>query len=748
MKKILFTYWPLLFIIFLWFIFSYPYFLKGKVPYPSTYQVNFFAPWSHFEKFWGPIKNNAMPDVIDQIYPWKHFTIETWKKGEIPLWNPNSFSGNPHLANYQSAVLSPFNILFFVLPFIDAWSILVLLQPLLAGFFTYLLLREYGVKNIGALTGSISFMFCGFIVVWMAYGTLSMSISFLPLALYAVEKCSKKITKSSSILIILSICLSFFSGHFQTSLYFSTFVFLYILFKIFSEKKYNTSFGILLIFLIGILISCFQIVPSIQLYLNSVRSEIFINGGGIPLFYLVNLFSPDFFGNPVTRNDWYGFYAEWASFVGIIPLILFFYSFRSKNYSAWIFYFFLTIGTLVLAIDSPLQRYIGILRIPVFSTSDPNRIIVLTSFCLSILAGFGFNNVLAFIREKKLVKILPPLLIIGSVLIFAWVSLLLLHSLPIDKLIIAKRNLILPTLLYFIFLLLLGAMYVLRNKYLIPFFCLYILLATSFDSFRFAQKWMPFDPKNLVFPNLSVIETMKKNVGHGRVFGNLGGYVDTYYNVPSIEGYDPLYIGRYGEFIRSANTGNFLKGERSVVSLGKRGKYTDRVLDLLGVSLIFHPIADTNQGWAYPVWDKKERYALIYQDTKFQLFKNTKTLPRAILFYDYEVEKNDKEIIRKFYNDTFEFRKKVILEEPINKTIKTGVGKTAIEDYSPNRIVIRVQTSDSAILFLSDNYYPGWRATIDGIETHIYRADYTFRAVIVDKGEHTVVFTYNPFSVL
>ena len=48
---------------------------------------------------------------------------------------------------------------------------------------------------------------------------------------------------------------------------------------------------------------------------------------------------------------------------------------------------------------------------------------------------------------------------------------------------------------------------------------------------------------------------------------------------------------------------------------------------------------------------------------------------------------------------------------------------------------------------LTDNMYPGWKAYIDGKEAPIYRADYTFKAVIVPKGRHTIIFTYQSFAV-
>ena len=101
-KKIIHSYWPILFIVVIWLIFVHPYVFKNLVPFPSRYLVDFFPPWNNL--YAHPYKNGAMPDIITQIYPWKHFTIETFKNGQIPLWNPYSFSGTPLLANFQSAV--------------------------------------------------------------------------------------------------------------------------------------------------------------------------------------------------------------------------------------------------------------------------------------------------------------------------------------------------------------------------------------------------------------------------------------------------------------------------------------------------------------------------------------------------------------------------------------------------------------------------------------------------------------------
>ena len=66
-----------------WVFFAYPYLLFGKTPYPADYQVNSFQPWVQYPGMGGPVKNNAQPDIIGQIYPWKHFTIDELKNGRI-----------------------------------------------------------------------------------------------------------------------------------------------------------------------------------------------------------------------------------------------------------------------------------------------------------------------------------------------------------------------------------------------------------------------------------------------------------------------------------------------------------------------------------------------------------------------------------------------------------------------------------------------------------------------------------------
>lgn len=736
---------PFFYILTVWVIFSTPFLFQGFVPFPSKYQMNFFAPWSSYGIYKGPVKNNAMPDVITQIYPWRRFAIESYKNGRIPFWNPNSFSGNPHLANYQSAALNPFNALFFFLPFLSAWSIIVLLTPLLAAVFMYLFTREFGLSLPARILGSVTFMFCGYVVVWMAYGTLSLAICYLPFSLFLVEKLFKKIEKKYLLLLCVSVPFSLFSGHFQTSLYFLLFIGAYFLFKLFQTRSYKKALIIFLSLGLGLFLSFPQLVPSIEFYLASSRSESFITGGGIPFQYLITSIAPDFFGNPVTRNDWFGYYAEWSSFVGIIPLLfaLFALFWKLRKYS--IFFMVMAFLVLILALNSPAQAAVNSLKIPVFSTSNPNRIIVLFSFSVAVLSAIGFDSLRSIIDKRKKKSAVSIVLFAIIAIFFVWSLLLLSKPLPIDKLSLAKRNLVLPTLLLAIFSI--AIFFALMKKKFSFYLFIFLVILATFDSLRFAQKWMPFDESKYVFPDTRVVSAMKKNLKPwDRVFGNLGNEVGSYYNIPLIEGYDPLYIDRYGEFIQSASKGQFQPAQRSVVQLDRRGMFTNRVLDLLGVTFIFHPSADTNQNWAFPVWDDPKKYRLIYNDGTFQLFKNTSSLERATIFYSYLVLKDQKAIVKRFYDQKFDFRKTLILEDDpkLSQSGNTNSnnGSANIISYNPNSIVIQTKSESQALLFLSDPFYPQWGVSVNGKEATLYRADYAFRAVKIPKGNATVEFYY------
>jgi hypothetical protein len=71
-------------------------------------------------------------------------------------------------------------------------------------------------------------------------------------------------------------------------------------------------------------------------------------------------------------------------------------------------------------------------------------------------------------------------------------------------------------------------------------------------------------------------------------------------------------------------------------------------------------------------------------------------------------------------------------------------GLVRIEEYLPNRVRLTVEAARRGLVLLSDNFFPGWEATLDGRPTKILRSWFTFRAVEVPAGRSLVEFVYRP----
>ncbi len=262
---------------------------------------------------------------------------------------------------------------------------------------------------------------------------------------------------------------------------------------------------------------------------------------------------------------------------------------------------------------------------------------------------------------------------------------------------------------------------------------------------RYTTKWMPFDPREYIYPDVDTLSFLKKEIGYTRIFGTLGGEVTNGYALSGIEGYDAVYPKRYGEFIRSADEGKIVVPERSVVQFPKIGNYSERVLQLLGVRYIVHRISDGRFSWAYPYWEYPY-YKSIHRNEHYEVFENPKALPRAFLASSFVVHTADQDIVDTLYLQGFDPREEVILETNPEIAPASGAGTVDIMKYTPNEIVIKTTSTAPKLLFLSDAYDPGWRVMVDGNEERIYRADYDFRAVSVPAGMHTIRMVYWPKS--
>ena len=754
------------FVLITFFIFR-NYFLKNTVPFPANLLVSFYQPYVSYIP---PVANKPMGfDNLRIYYPMRELAVKQIKQGKLPLWNPYNFSGNTLLATYQSAIFNPLSPLFLILPIIDAWSIIIIVLPIFASLFTYLFLKDIGVSRKGSTLGAIAFAFSGYSIVWWEESfTSTSSALFLPLALLGINRIFKNDKRKGFLLLVISLTSSVLSGWFQITLYVFLFSIIWAVFLLLSSyrKEIKSFYLIILSFLLSLLISGIHLIPSIEAYLHSARGNtdakyIF------DLYFLktsdfVRILFPDFYGNPGTYNYFSkGFYYETTFFIAVPAFILALYALFSFVRSRKIARFF-SISFIVcfsLAFSLPASWFLLYeLNVPIISTILPSRILFLSTFSLCVLAAFGLDYYLKKPEWKKLSLIV---VFIASLTIYLYNTtsqeLNLIENIPINSLqrlylTTSIRNLILPAALAFATAVVLF-FYLLFRRWSNLIFAA-ILVLSLLNIFYFTSKYLYFSEKKFVYPQVPAIKELKKVSGLNRVWGFKNARIEnnfaTYYELYSPEGYDSIYIKRYGELFHAAKQKGVYSEQipRTDANLVTndyeegidRNLYRKKIIQLLAVRYFLEHKDDVGEHKDTTV------YKSVWNDDIFTIFEYTDAFPRTFFVDDYKVVEDPNKMIKVFFDSKTNLRKTMLLEE--NPQIKLDetelISSAKIVDYRPNKVVIDAETNKSALLFLSDAYFPGWNAYINGVPAKTYRADFAFRAVEVPKGKHSVEFIYQP----
>lgn len=167
--------------------------------------------------------NVLITDPVLQMFPWLEWNRDRLRHGDLPVWNPYNGAGAPHLANYVSAVYSPFSVPFYVLPFQVALVVAAALKLFVLGFFTYLFLRRVRVSHLAALVGAVAFMFSGYHLVWLSWPHPGAVVG-LPAGLYFAETAIRSAGRRGRVLAwagyTAAVLAAFLAGH-PESLFFS-----------------------------------------------------------------------------------------------------------------------------------------------------------------------------------------------------------------------------------------------------------------------------------------------------------------------------------------------------------------------------------------------------------------------------------------------------------------------------------------------------------------------------------------------
>ncbi len=111
---------------------------------------------------------------------------------------------------------------------------------------------------------------------------------------------------------------------------------------------------------------------------------------------------------------------------------------------------------------------------------------------------------------------------------------------------------------------------------------------------------------------------------------------------------------------------------------------------------------------------------------------------------------DDQNSIELILSGTIDFRKEVIIEE-LRKLIDpvcdgTARGEVNLISENANEINLTVTSDTNGFVVISDVWYPGWKAEIDGHRLDVLKANYLFRAVSVPAGKHELRLFYQSGS--
>lgn len=718
-------------------------------------------------------------DFATYFFPVKYYILNSLKNGTFSFWNSYIFSGAPIAADIQIGLFYPLNLLLITFSKPDIgymfWlmEIQLIIHLFLGGFFMYLLMRYLKVSHFGALFSSIVFSLMPFFVVHLKHMNMIESVIWMPLIFLFFHKSINGDSLKNLIYASFFMGISILAGHPQINYMIFLFIFAYLVYNIAIEKsasffpfhikraviKKSAFFLFFLIISSGI--AAVEILPYYEIFNSSDRnasgSFAFASSFSLhPVQFLITSFLPHFFGGQSDIMPYVGNWNYWelANYIGIIPLFLTIFGFIFlKNQGLIKFLFITALLSLFLSFGYYFlfypAMYYFLPGLKLFRA--PARFLFLYGFSLIIISGFVLDFV---INRNNLEKIRLFLLenkkkcktLICAATIFLLAAAGSGFAIPADssgmiagssflkkefQINILKN--IAAAIAFFPVAIFIFLNY-LKQKISSKTFKIAVLTLAIMDIFWFGFEFNNgrTDPKN-IFRKTPEIKYLEKNgSAEFRIINQsaIPQNASLIYGIRNINGYSgPSESQRYKNFLgeESSNRGFF--------SYPKLTSSPNR-LELLNACYILSDELSPSQ---------KEKHVKV---DNLNLYQNINCLNSAFIAHQVTKENNPETILSLIDKKNFNPLKEIVLEKeikikmPDNREIYSD--KAEITKYKPDYIEIKTDSMENGILFLSEIYYPGWEAYIDGVKTEIYRANYVFRAVELPKGNHTIKFTYNP----
>ncbi|MCS7258806.1 MAG: YfhO family protein, partial [candidate division WOR-3 bacterium] len=709
-------------------------------------------------------------------------TRQITKFKTIPMWYNYIFSGLPTVAGPYGDVASLYPFIRLIIPTHIFWTYLFVIGIMIAGIGMYLFLKSLEISNLIALLGAITYMFCGNLVstTYAGHEGRMLAIALFPLAFFFWNKGIS--TKSFRWFVFAGATAGFSMthAHFQLTYYGLWVAFAYFVVRFVLNWKTNAPsdrlklivyLGISVLVALGIL--AVNYLPLLANLKYGARGEIrgyeFASSWSLPITELFDLINPYFSG--ILENYWgenpFKLHTE---YFGIVFLLLAILGVMIKFRDYKVSFFFVTgiVATLIaLGGYTPFFKLIYYILPGIRRFRGPSMAFYLVTFSAVVLGAIGLQYLLTSHQDKKLLTLLSKKIkrfaftvIIGFVsLILLWIiakGQILSSIKDTNKLQAFNHNL--PILWQGIaisgFLILITVIviyYLFQQKISHNTFLIITILIILFDLWRIDRKFLKsVDHPDIYYSPDEVVRYLKNDTTLYRVhplyYDRSNDGIFDLHNIQNAGGYCPNPLQTYQDFI----------GAERTVMYSAPNLMHQNFLNLLNIKYIIStPLPDDISRYDFQTqqiitelknFTNRHEFELVYAGRKSVIYKNNKVLPRAFVVPNYIVITNKEQIFELLKDTNFDPSRTVILSDSIsqvNTPSDNFYGVAKIIKYSPNQIILEAELNSSGFLVLSENYHPDWKCKIDGLDTKIYRAYHTLRAVFLNSGKHTVEFYYS-----
>lgn len=706
----------------------------------------------------------------------------------FPLWNPLLFGGLPFVEGMHGDIFYPPSLALFFLDARAMWPVKMMLHVYLAGAFAYLFARGLGLGRPAAFLCGLVYMLGGHTVslVYPGGDGKLFGAALAPLVFWLADRAARSRRIADFALFALGIALLVFTSHMQMAYFTVWGVSLFFFFRSYQLWKAERNGGSVvrlvglytLAGVLGVAAAAAQFLPPLE-YLRewSHRADRTLQAQAESAYAysttyslhweeIASLVVPEFIGDNIAReqeprNTYWGRnpFKINHDYAGLVPLLLGVLVFvRRRTAEAW---FFAVLGALALlyALGANTPAFRLFYLIPgVNLFRAPSLIIFLYALAVAVLGGMGLERLLQWLHSgdagdrtvaRRALWIAAgvlgvlALLASGGALTSMWQAIFEVGPAQLQPLAANTGNITIGFWTAFGIAALVAAVWEAGVRGMLSPRAALIVLAifATIDLYRVQR---PFVEGTLLLEQYQADpalfepdETIRFLQGEQakdafRVFdlgpfltsgsASYGNNVLASHGIEQVAGHHGNEMGRYRALVGGDAAQNVVMMSRLTL------------LDLLNARYVI-----SNQLLQMP-----EGYTEVFRGSRSVVYRNDDALPRAFLIGTAEVVPDDR-ALEVLLDSTFDARARAILPEPLPAGIEIRPdpqGSVTWEERGINAFTLNVTTDRPALLILTDNYFPAWRATVDGQPASVLRAYYTFRAVPVTAGTHTVRFEY------